>query len=342
MRSTALCSPTLAMALLSAAAWSSPAPPAAAPSADPLVQTMVIDAPVSAVWDLFTTSKGYAQWAAPLADVDLRVGGAIRASYDAGSNLNDEMTIVNTILSYEPGRMLSLRCTQTPAGFPFDEAMRKMWSVVLFEPVGGAQTRLSMIGLGYDDSEQSRAMRQFFDQGNTYLVGQMKQAIGNEPPAARSVAPDPSSIVTAEATTKHSVEAMWNIWTDSAHARGTLAPDAKIELRFGGPYELYFLADGPEGQRGTEGCTVLSWLPQRMLSFTWNAPPTLPNARKLRTWVVLWFDEVEGGTRLRLTHMGFDELRAAHPEHEEEIDRAQAYFRAAWPALLAHLAVDQP
>ena len=326
-----------ALFMLAAASFTAPGV-----AADPLVQTMVIDAPVSAVWDLFTTSEGYATWATPLAKVDLRIGGAIRASYDPSSNLQDEKTIVNTIQSYEPGRMLSFRCTQTPAGFPFEEAMPKTWSVVLFEPVGDAQTRLSMVGLGYDDTEQSRQMRQFFDQGNSYLVDQMKKAIGDEPPAARSMDPDPSSVITVEATTKHSVEEMWKIWTSSEHAKGKLAPDAKIDLRFGGPFELYFVAGGPEGARGSEGCTVLSWLPQRMLSFTWNAPPMLPNAREMRTWVVLWFDEVQEGTRLRLTHMGFDELRAAHPEHAEEITRAQTYFRSAWPGLLAHLDAVEP
>ena len=38
-------------------------------------------------------------------------------------------------------------------------------------------------------------------------------------------------------------------------------------------YELHFLEDAPEGRRGSESCRVLAFVPERLLSFTWNAPP---------------------------------------------------------------------
>lgn len=47
----------------------------------------------------------------------------------------------------------------------------------------------------------------------------------------------------------------------------------------GGRFHILFVPDAPEGQRGSEGCTVLSSLPERMLSFTWNAPPKFPEVR---------------------------------------------------------------
>ena len=40
-------------------------------------------------------------------------------------------------------------------------------------------------------------------------------------------------------------------------ARTFFAPEAHIELRPEGPYEMYFDSDAPVGERGGEGCTVL-------------------------------------------------------------------------------------
>ena len=99
----------------------------------------------------------------------------------------------------------------------------------------------------------------------------------------------------------------FDAWTTAEGLRSFLAPASHVELRLGGPYEIYFMADAPEGGRGTAGCKVLSFLPGRMLSFTWNAPPTFPAERAARTFVVLEFEDAEGGskTSVKLTHSGF-------------------------------------
>jgi lactoylglutathione lyase len=123
--------------------------------------------------------------------------------------------------------------------------------------------------------------------------------------------------------------------TQSALARW-FGNDARMELRIGGPFEILFLPEG-NAARGSEGCRVLSWIPDRMLSFTWNAPPTMPHVRNLATWVVVEFEEVDQGVRVRITHMGWPEhgfSDGAHPEWAQ----AWTYFQAAWPAVLKGLA----
>lgn len=112
--------------------------------------------------------------------------------------------------------------------------------------------------------------------------------------------------------------------------------DARMELRIGGPFEILFLPESSPA-RGSEGCRVLSWIPDRMLSFTWNAPPNMPYVRTLATWVVVEFEDIEQGVRARITHTGWPESgfgADAHPEWQQ----AWTYFQAAWPAVLKGLA----
>lgn len=127
---------------------------------------------------------------------------------------------------------------------------------------------------------------------------------------------------------------VWPLWSSAEGLTKWLVEAAKVELRVGGPYEILFLKDAPEGARGSEGCRVLSFLPGRMLSFTWNAPPNFEKTRHLHTWVVVELHAVESGTRIVLTHAGWPATGLlAEPQWEQTF----VYFERAWGALLTAL-----
>lgn len=132
---------------------------------------------------------------------------------------------------------------------------------------------------------------------------------------------------------------LWPLWTSAHGFMAWLVPDAKVELRIGGPFELYFLADAPEGERGSEGCHILSYVPERMLSFTWSAPPHLELTRGQRTWVVVEFIEEGAATRVRLTHTGWPATGLAEPE--SQWPDTYAYFDRAWGSVLEDLRAFQ-
>ncbi|NNJ26081.1 sialate O-acetylesterase [Alienimonas chondri] len=136
-----------------------------------------VNASVEDVWAAFTTTDGLKSWVAPLADIDLRVGGKWRANYNEDGELGDATTIENTILSYDPERMLSLKATGFPEGFPFADAAEKSWSVLYFTPVTESKTKITVVGLGYDDTEQSRKMRAYFRPANQHLMTQLKATL---------------------------------------------------------------------------------------------------------------------------------------------------------------------
>jgi uncharacterized protein YndB with AHSA1/START domain len=131
---------------------------------------------------------------------------------------------------------------------------------------------------------------------------------------------------------------VWRLWTTSEGLSRWLADRAQVELRIGGPYEIYFLDDAPPGSQGSEGCKVLSWLPERMLSFTWNAPPMLSTTRHQHTWVVLELEPVGEGTRIRITHLGWPESGLA--DQASEWPATFAYFARAWRRVLEALQAE--
>lgn len=125
---------------------------------------------------------------------------------------------------------------------------------------------------------------------------------------------------------------VWAAWTTSAGLKSFLGIDSSIELRVGGKYEFYFGPPEAAPHRGSEGCTVLSYLPRRMLSFTWNAPPSFPSIRALgpSTFVVVEFVGLgDQATEVRLHHLGWRD--------GAEWDQVHAYFDQAWGFVLAAL-----
>lgn len=147
------------------------------------VATAEIEAPVAEVWNAFTTSEGLRRWWAPLVEIELVIGGAISSSFDPGGSFGDEGTIVHTILALDPGRMIALRPTGYPDAFPFAEAMRATWTVFYLEELSPARTRITIVGLGYTDGDDSQKLRAFFEPANAELMRRLAAALAPRPAA---------------------------------------------------------------------------------------------------------------------------------------------------------------
>ena len=136
-----------------------------------------VDAGADDVWKAFTTTIGLKSWVAPLAEIDFKVGGKWRANYNAKGKLGDPTTIENTILCYDPKRMISLKATKFPEGFPFANAAKEAWTVFYFAPVSASRTKITVVGLGYNDSEESQKMRSFFATANRHSLNELNKAL---------------------------------------------------------------------------------------------------------------------------------------------------------------------
>ena len=119
----------------------------------------------------------------------------------------------------------------------------------------------------------------------------------------------------------------WDAWTTREGIVSFFAPDARIEARVGGAFQVYIDPGAAPGAKGADDMRFLALQPKKMIRFDWNAPPHLPDARAQRTFVVVRFVPVDDkSTRVTLHHTGWGE--------GGEWDKAFAYFDRAWGSVL--------
>lgn len=122
----------------------------------------------------------------------------------------------------------------------------------------------------------------------------------------------------------------WSAWTTREGIVSFFAPEAVIEPRVGGAFRVHFDPTAAPGMKGADEMRFMALQPKKMISFDWNAPPSLPEARAQRTFVVVRFEPLsERETRVSLHHTGWGD--------GGEWDKAYAYFDRAWGHVLASL-----
>ena len=145
-----------------------------------LVTTGIVEAPVRAVWAAWTTKEGQESWNVSHAEIELKVGGKMLTHYDAKGRIGDPNTIENIILSFEPNRMLSIQVGKPPEKFPYKNAIKNVWHVLHFEEEGPSRTRLSIVGLGYSDDDESKKLRASFEYGNAYTLKKLQEKFSSK------------------------------------------------------------------------------------------------------------------------------------------------------------------
>lgn len=145
----------------------------------------------------------------------------------------------------------------------------------------------------------------------------------------------PAAFAQERAITKEVVVAAplaeaWKAWATSEGIQSFFAPEAVVEARPDGAFFVHFNPYAKPGMKGADDMRVLAVQENRMISFTWNAPPHLPQARGQRTVVIVRTEpEGEARTRVRLTHIGWGD--------GGQWDEAFKYFDGAWGRVLANL-----
>lgn len=135
-----------------------------------------------------------------------------------------------------------------------------------------------------------------------------------------------------EVTIPVGIDEAWNAWTSKHGLESFFAPECQVEPKLFGKYEIYFTPDAEPGKRGAENNKILAVEPNKMFSFTWDAPGNLAEVRKQRTSVVLKFKKIgEAKTRIFMCHTGWGDGDAW--------DKAFDYFSDAWNVVLKRLVI---
>ncbi len=137
-----------------------------------------------------------------------------------------------------------------------------------------------------------------------------------------------------EVVVEAGVDAVWDAWTTKAGITSFFAPDAEIDPRVGGAFHVYINPYAAPGMKGADEMRFLAVQPKTMLSFDWNAPPSLPSVRTQRTLVIVRFVPEGPRTRVTLHHVGWGAPEGADGK---EWDATFRYFDNAWGNVLGNL-----
>ena len=133
-----------------------------------------------------------------------------------------------------------------------------------------------------------------------------------------------------EALVHAPIDQVFQAWSTTEGVKSFFAPDADIDARPGGRYGVFFDPFGTPGMKGADDERVLAVQAPTLISFTWNAPPSLPEARGQHTAVIVRLrPEPNDLTRVTLTQVGWGE--------GGQWDRAYDYFDKAWGNVLGNL-----
>jgi uncharacterized protein YndB with AHSA1/START domain len=148
--------------------------------------------------------------------------------------------------------------------------------------------------------------------------------------AASALAPAAERAIDKSIDVPASLDRVWDAWTTREGITSFFAPDARIEPRPGGAFHIYIDPGAAPGAKGADDMRFLAVQPKKMLSFDWNAPPHLPEARAQRTFVIVRLEALgDTSTRVSLHHTGWGD--------GGQWDQAHAYFDRAWGGVLGNL-----
>jgi uncharacterized protein YndB with AHSA1/START domain len=145
-----------------------------------LLQELRIQAPVSKVWQAYTTDDGWKSWASPVVKIDLRNGGSIKTHYVEGAKIGDAGTNTLNIINYVPERVLTLQA-ELSINWPdiMQEDAENLMNVIIFESIDESTTKIMSYGVGYKDTSAYRDLMAFFIPANESLLEKLRKNLEN-------------------------------------------------------------------------------------------------------------------------------------------------------------------
>ena len=135
-----------------------------------------------------------------------------------------------------------------------------------------------------------------------------------------------------ETTIDTPLNLVWLAWTISERVSEWFAPEAKVEAKEGGAYELYFIPGNNTGMN-TKGCKITKLITENKIEFTWKGPDQfedLMNNEDELTTVHVSFQAIhENSAKVIVEHRGFK-------NHEDWIE-AINWHQMAWSGVLDSL-----
>jgi uncharacterized protein YndB with AHSA1/START domain len=133
-----------------------------------------VRASTNEVWQTLSAAEGWKSFAVAFASMEMQVGGILETSYKADAPLGDPDNIKNQIVAYVPGRMLAIRCLQTPRDFAHKEEFFATATVIEIAPNAGGGSRVSLTAVGYRPGEAYDLLFKHFRWADAYTLDKLR------------------------------------------------------------------------------------------------------------------------------------------------------------------------
>lgn len=122
-----------------------------------------------AAWKLFTTEEGLKKWIAPVANIDMKVGGSIITNYDKTKTIEDSTSIKLDIINYIQHEILTLKVNLNN-NFPPSTTKedKNLQEVLQFISVGKGKTKIVSSMIGWGQGSDWDKVYSFFEKGNIW------------------------------------------------------------------------------------------------------------------------------------------------------------------------------
>lgn len=297
--------------------------------------TVVAELPPQEVFELWTTESGTAKFFAPASDIGAKVGDPYVIIFNPANDPEgaDHGTKGAVIRSFDAGKHITFGWTFPPFGPEFNSKPFPTWVELTVEPFAGnpSHSVVHFAHHGFPPDPAWDEVFSVFKDGNWPLVLNRFLVFCRDGVSPAWNDPEGDTldrVLLKERSIPAPVNEVWNAWTTEKGLQSFLCETAAVELKPGGAYEILFAVDAPEGERGSEGCQVVSVTPRSSLTFTWNSPPSLPEVRKQRTNVIVELTPSKAGdsTNVRLLSIGWGT--------GEQWQASYTYFDSAWSTVL--------
>lgn len=143
--------------------------------------SVTIDAPVSKIWKLLSSSEGWQSWAVPVAWVDFGIGGMVETSYAATAVRGQAGNIKNSIVAYVPEQLLVLRNVQAPPNFEHAEDFGKTVTAINLRSISKDRSQVELDGVGFLATPAFDTLLKNFKFGDSWTLEHLKRAAEHGP-----------------------------------------------------------------------------------------------------------------------------------------------------------------
>ncbi|MBV9961591.1 MAG: SRPBCC domain-containing protein [Parafilimonas sp.] len=136
--------------------------------------SIIVPINIKETWKLFTTDEGLKKWIAPVAKIDMKIGGSIRTNYAENKTVDDTTSIKLDIINYIEYEMLTLKVNLNNS-FP-PEAKKEdknLQEILQFVKVDDNKTKIISTMVGWGQGSHWDKAYSFFEKGNDWTYKQI-------------------------------------------------------------------------------------------------------------------------------------------------------------------------